>query len=203
MNTDYLSLSDLTVDTTIHNVTGPRTRLVVGVDLHLDLEMAGRTDDFAHTIDYFQVTEIIESFARYGKWSMLESLALALARTLLLPPAPGESRAPLEAVTLRMSRPALLGGRATPGLVLHRERRWCATERRVLGPGAAADIIAETRFTDVLRVRLTAGSSLDLPAGSIAVPLANISMSGESHASATTGPGVLLLLQSKRFDSPA
>jgi dihydroneopterin aldolase len=199
MHNDHITLQDLQVQAVIHALDPEgrrRTRLDLSIDLHLDLEPAGRADDFALTIDFFQVTDIITALAEHGRWWMLESLALTVARTLLLPPAPGEARAGLDGVTLRMCRPELMDGRAVPGIVMHRNRRWCTTERRVLGPGVAADIIAETRNTDLLRVRLTAGSSWRLPIDAFPVPLANVAIV-DDVVSSETFPGALLVVVRK------
>lgn len=198
MVTDCITLSDLHVDAVIHALdpdASRRTRLTVNLELHLDLEAAGRTDDFAHSVDFFQVTDIVETFAQHGRWWMLESMALAMARTLLLSPAPGEARAALESVTMRLTRPTLLGGRAVPGLVLERARRWCTTERRVLGPGVAADVIAETRQTDVLRVRLTPGARWQLPVDAHALPLTQLSVTEREIAADDFSGAVLVFVR--------
>jgi 7,8-dihydroneopterin aldolase/epimerase/oxygenase len=199
MHTDFITLRDLQVQAVIHAVDPDarrRTRLDLEIDLHLDLEPAGRADDFAFTIDFFQVNEIVRALAEHGRWWMLESLALTLARTLLLPPAPGEARSGIDGITLRMSRPELMDGLAVPGIVIHRPQRWCTTERRVLGPGVAADVIAETRNTDLLRVRLTAGSSWRLPVDAFPVPLANVAID-DNIVSSESFPGALLVVLRK------
>lgn len=196
---DQLTLTQLRVQGVLDadgSDTPTSTPLDVDLELHLDLETAGRTDDAGQSIDISQVATIVEAVAGDGHWALLESLGLAIARTLLLPPAPGETRTRLEAVTLRLRRPAWMRGHATPGVVLHRTRRWCTTERRVLGPGVAADVIAETRYLDLLRVRLTGGARWTPPAGARVVILGEASLDPtDAHALAT--PRVLLVVHRK------
>jgi len=194
---DQLTLSSLRVQGTLEG--SPRdgvlhdrteaptpTPLEVDLELHVDLESAGRTDDIAHTVDLALVARVVEAIATDGHWSLLETLGLAIVRTLLLPPAPGEARARIDALTLRIRRSAWMRSHATPGIVLHRARHWCTTERRVLGPGVAADIIAETRHTELFRVRLTPGARFTLPPGAVAIQLTDTLLDGRT----VTAPGL-------------
>jgi dihydroneopterin aldolase len=179
----------------VHDPPVP-TPLDLDLELHVDLEMAGRTNDPTQTVDLAQIVAVVKAIAEHGHWGLLESLALAIARTLLLPPAPGENRAGVEALTIRIRKPAWTRAHATPGVVLHRPKRWCATERRVLGPGVAADIIAETRSTELMRVRLTPGARWTLPPGACTVSLGQVEVRGE-RVSAKAAPGALLVVHRK------
>ena len=170
--------------------------LEVDLELDLDLEDAGRSDDLGASIDLSIVARVIETISAGGCWGTLESLGLSVARTLLLPPAPGVRRARVDAVTLRIRRPAWLRSHATPGIVLRRARSWCVTERRVLGLGIAADVIAETRTTELQRIRLGAGAHWQLPTGGQALVLGGVELDG-LVARATEGPGALLTVVRK------
>jgi dihydroneopterin aldolase len=172
------------------------TPLEVDLDLHLDLEEAGRADDLAHSVDLSLVAQVIETIAASGHWSTLESLGLCIVRTLLLAPAPGEARARVEAVTLRVRRPAWLRSHATPGIVLHRTRSWCTTERRVLGPGVAADVVAETRCTEIWRVRLTPGARWQVPERAEIITLVSATTDGRTVTS-PNHPGAILMVKRK------
>jgi len=172
------------------------TPLEVDLELHLDLEEAGRADDLSHSIDLSLVAKIIDTIAASGHWSTIESLGLCIVRTLLLAPAPGEARARVEAVTLRVRRPAWLRSHATPGIVLHRTRSWCTTERRVLGPGVAADVVAETPCTEIWRVRLTPGARWDIPVGAEILTLVSAKADGRVVTSPNL-PGAILMVKRK------
>ena len=172
------------------------TPLDLTLELNVDLEGAGRTEDPTQTIDLARVVSVVKLIAEQGHWALLESLGLAIARTLLLAPAPGELRARIDALTIRIRKPAWNRAHATPGVVLHRSSRWCTTERRVLGPGVAADVISETRYTTLLRVRLTKGARWNLPLGARAVVLAGADVRG-ALVEAPTSPGTLLVVHRK------
>lgn len=172
------------------------TPLDLNLELNVDLENAGRSEDPSQTVDLAKVVSIVKLISEQGHWALLESLGLAIARTLLLAPAPGEQRARIDALTLRLRKPAWNRAHATPGVVLHRSSQWCTTERRVLGPGVAADVIAETCYTTLLRVRLTQGARWNLPLGARAVVLARADVRG-SIVEAPSSPGVLLVVHRK------
>jgi dihydroneopterin aldolase len=172
------------------------TPLDLDLELHVDLENAGRSDDPSQTVDLAGVVSVVKLIAEQGHWALLESLGLAIVRTLLLPPASGELRAQVDSLTLRIRKPAWNRAHATPGVVFHRASRWCTTERRVLGPGVAADVIADTRYTTLLRVRLTKGARWNLPLGAQVVVLAHADVRG-SVVKAPSAPGALLVVHRK------
>jgi FolB domain-containing protein len=57
--------------------------VVISVSLHADLARAGRTDDFADTIDYRAVKKRIVALAEASQYRLIEALADAVARTCL------------------------------------------------------------------------------------------------------------------------
>lgn len=83
-------------------------RLRLRVALETDLEAAGATGLLWHSVDYGAIDDQIRFLATEGRFVLLESLALAVARFLLLPPAHGEHRAPIAAVEVTVEKPDIL-----------------------------------------------------------------------------------------------
>lgn len=57
--------------------------VVISVTLHTDLAEAGRTDDFADTVDYRAVKKRIVSLVEGSQFFLIEALATAVAKTCL------------------------------------------------------------------------------------------------------------------------
>jgi len=58
-------------------------RLVVNLDLSLDLKAAGRNDRLDLTLDYAQVVESLRDQASQGEFHLLEALASRLMQSLM------------------------------------------------------------------------------------------------------------------------
>jgi len=95
--------------------------LRISIVLDVGLETAGETGQLGHSVDYGALDGQIRFLAQEGRFVLLESLALAIARFVLLPPAEGERRAPVEAVEVRIDKPDILPD-ALPGVRLRRTR---------------------------------------------------------------------------------
>jgi dihydroneopterin aldolase len=93
--------------------------LHVTVVLEVGLETAGETGQLGHSVDYGEIDAQIRFLATEGRFVLLESLALTIARFVLLPPARGERRAPVDAVEVRIDKPGILPD-AVPGVRLRR-----------------------------------------------------------------------------------
>ena len=107
-------------------------------------------------IDLARVVSVVKLIAEQGHWALLESLD-SPSPPLPLAPAPGELRARIDALTIRIRKPVRTGPMPP--------RRGPAPQQPVVydraarsGPGVAADVISETRYTTLLRVRLTKGA---------------------------------------------
>lgn len=137
--------------------------LEIEARLGLSLEAAGERDDLAASIDYAAVMEQLTTIAVEGRWRLLESMALAMARCLLAPPLPSERRAQVERVELALRKPAVLGGRAVPGIRLCRDRSWLVLPSRELGPGVRVDVLQENAHNGAYRIHLAAGATFELP----------------------------------------
>jgi 7,8-dihydroneopterin aldolase/epimerase/oxygenase len=58
-------------------------RVVLAVELHLDLSRAGASDDLADTVDYEAVCELAEEIVRSRPFNLIEAMAEAVASSLL------------------------------------------------------------------------------------------------------------------------
>ncbi len=125
VNSDTIQLRELEVDCIIGINPSERThpqRLRVQLELSVDTEAAARSDRLEETVDYEFVAAQIQFVLHLGQFHLLESACHALCRTLLLPPTEAERRAPIESMTIRIDKPAGLGGRAVPCLQISRHR---------------------------------------------------------------------------------
>jgi dihydroneopterin aldolase len=59
-------------------------RLLLEIQLHLDLGLAAATDDLTKTINYFAVTQQLLKFGEGREWKLIEKLAEDIASTLLV-----------------------------------------------------------------------------------------------------------------------
>lgn len=143
----------------------PQT-LRLRVVMETDLEAAGETGHLWHSVDYGAIDSQIRFLATEGRFVLLESLALTIARFLLLRPAAGEHRASIRAVEVAIDKPDILPS-SVPGVRLHRtwwehdviadlpevfvRRRVLATgERRTAKEGAAWGLVGSTGRVDEL-----------------------------------------------------
>ncbi len=80
---------------------------------------------------------------------------------MLAPPAPGERRARIQELTLRLEKPYALAGHGVPSLEIHRSARdvTLAHERKPFG---TVDVIEETRHVGIYRLNLAPGRGIPL-----------------------------------------
>jgi dihydroneopterin aldolase len=144
--------------------------LHVTVTLEVGLERAGETGQLGHSVDYGALDGQIRFLATEGHFVLLESLALAIARFVLLPPAPGERRGEVDAVEVRIDKPGILPD-ALPGVRLRRTR-W------------DDEVIVDLPEVHVARRALADGEHTDAVAWGI------VGVTGLHHG--VTGPAVVL-----------
>jgi dihydroneopterin aldolase len=113
------------------------------------------------TVDYALTAEQIAFLLRSCRFRLLETAAHALARTLLAPPAPGERRAAVRDLMLRLTKPGALGGRAVPSLEIRRDAAW-VTMAREAKPFGTVDVIFETKDAGVYRLNIAPGRGIPL-----------------------------------------
>lgn len=156
---DRITLRDVAVDCIVGILQRERVtpqRLVVDLDLELSLDAVGQSGDLALGVDYADVAEQVRWLASEGQFYLLESLALAVVRMLLLPPLPTEARAPLHGVRVALRKPDVLGGNPVVGVEMHRD-----------GPGVDADPILSVPEMSLRRVPMGTPpiGALPLPGG--------------------------------------
>jgi 7,8-dihydroneopterin aldolase/epimerase/oxygenase len=120
---DSIFLHDLNVDCIIGANPPERhrtQRLVLQVELKLNVHSAASLDRLELTVDYESVSSQILFLLHLGQFRLLETACQVLCRTLLLAPCEGERRAAIEAVKIRVDKPEGLMGQATPGVEIVR-----------------------------------------------------------------------------------
>lgn len=139
--------------------------LEVDIELFLDLEPASG-GDLTLSVDYSVIYEQVRFLARHGRWRLIESLAFALARHLLSPPSPAESRRPIEAVSIALSKPEALQGRAIPHVRIHRPKSWCTLHAAPLEVGSLAiECLVASDEAGAYHLDLSPGQAFPIPKG--------------------------------------
>jgi dihydroneopterin aldolase len=136
-----------------------RQRLLVDAILHVDTRRASSEDRLDLSVDYEWVLMQIVFILKLGRFTLLETAAHTICRTLLLAPVDGEQRGGIRAVELSLRKPAALGGRAIPRLCVRRSVDDCATriEQRPFG---AVDVIHETKEAGFYRLLVHPGREI-------------------------------------------
>ncbi len=135
--------------------------LTLDVEMELDTAPAGETQRLRRTIDYAATASQLAFLLQSCRFDLLETAAHALTRYLLAPPALGEERARVQAVTLRLEKPLALAGRGVPSLEVHRDANdvQIAHEDKPFG---RVDIVAETRDVGIYRLNVAPGRGIPL-----------------------------------------
>jgi FolB domain-containing protein len=135
--------------------------LTLDVEMELDTGPAGETQRLRRTIDYALVASQLAFLLESCRFGLLETAAHALTRFLLAPPALGEERARVQAVTLRLEKPLALQGNGVPSLEVHRDANdvRLAHEEKPFG---TVDIVHETRDVGIYRLNIAPGRGIPL-----------------------------------------
>jgi FolB domain-containing protein len=153
---DVIRIRDLDVDCVVGLYPHERDAvqpLRLDVELHLDTELAARRERMAYSVDYAALCGELAFLLRHCRFRMLETAAHALCRYLLAPPAPGERRAQISRVRLRLIKPTALALRAIPSLQIERDAAWVDLEKEQKSFGTV-DIIHETRDAGIYRLNI-------------------------------------------------
>jgi dihydroneopterin aldolase len=166
MTSDWIVLSGMSLPCVLGLYDWERRNpqaLVAEVSLALDLDEAAG-GDLSASVDYAAVLRQVELIALAGRWRLLESMVAAMARHLLSSPAPGEARAQVEWVRIKVTKPDIFGGRAVPSVELARDRAWLAQRRfaRSDREGVTVESLTEAPDTGAYHVSLEPGAAWPL-----------------------------------------
>lgn len=164
MARDVIAIEGMRVDCVVGVYPTERNRvqpLEVSVRMELDTRRAGALERLSETIDYAATANQIAFLLRSCSFHMLETAARALTRLLLAPPAPGEPRARLQALTLRLTKPYALAGHGVPSLEVHRTAADVVLEKEHK-PFGTVDVIEETRDVGIYRLNVAPGRGIPL-----------------------------------------
>lgn len=153
---DVIAIEGLRVDCVVGVYPHERHRvqpLEISVRMTLDTRRAGASERLSQTIDYAATANQIAFLLRSCRFHMLETAARVLSRLLLAPPAPGERRARIQELTLRLTKPYALAGHGVPSLEIHRTASDVALEHETK-PFGTVDIVDQTREVGVYRLNV-------------------------------------------------
>lgn len=161
---DVIAIERLEVDCIVglypHEREVPQP-LQLDVRMFLDTEKAGTSQRLRRTVDYAATATQLAFLLQHCRFQMLETAAHALSRYLLAPPARGEERARVWAVTLRLTKPHALGGRGVPSLEIHRDAAGLRLGSEAK-PWGTVDVIHEIRDHGIYRLNVAPGQSIPL-----------------------------------------
>jgi FolB domain-containing protein len=161
---DFIELREIQVDCVVGIY--PRERHVaqplrLDVAMGLDTQKAARSESLSASVNYAAIAAQLGFLLRSCEFRMLETAAHALACYLLAPPAPGERRAQIQYVRIRLEKPLVLAGVAIPSLTIERERGFAEVTREHK-PFGTVEIIHETRDAGIYRLNVAPGASIPL-----------------------------------------
>ena len=83
---DAIIISDLEVAYRVGVPAAERRaaqRLLISVEMQTDFSKAAESDDIAHTIDYFELSQRLLGFGKGREWKLIEKLADDIAKMIL------------------------------------------------------------------------------------------------------------------------
>lgn len=161
---NWIEIEDYVVDAIVgigeeeQRVTQP-----VWIDLRLAVDPEGAEGgDLSKSVDYASVHDAVGFLVQQGRMLLIESLAFAIARLVLAPPAPGERRVAIESAMVRIRKPNVLGG-AVPGVRIERAADWCDLGTRMIPEKTWLDTLVQTPQGGAWRAHVEPGSSWKVP----------------------------------------
>ncbi len=162
--TDVLRLEALQVECIVgvhpHERELPQP-LVVDLEVAFSVQEAARRERLGLSMDYAEVESQVVFLLRNARFRLVESAAEAIARLLLVPPAPGERRASADRVRVVLRKPRALDGRAVPCITVDRRRDEVSFGREHK-PFGRVDVVFETPTVGIYRLHVEAGCSIPL-----------------------------------------
>lgn len=162
--TDVIAIEGLRIDCVVGVYPHERDRpqpLDVDVRITLDARRAGATERLSESVHYGSIANQLAFLLQSCRFYLLETAAHVLTRYLLAPPAPGERRARIEQVVLRLQKPYALAGHGVPSLEVTRHAREVSLEHERKSWGTV-DVVQETRRTGVYRLNIAPGDTIPL-----------------------------------------
>ncbi|MDW8363198.1 MAG: dihydroneopterin aldolase [Myxococcales bacterium] len=159
---DVLALTGLEVDCVVGvypHERGARQRLVVDLEMELDVEAAASQQSLRRSVDYHAMAAQLAFLLQSCEFRLLETAARALLRYVLAAPAASESRAPVQRARVTLTKPGALAGRGVPSVRLERDASWARyeIERKPFG---TVDVIDVTREAGIYRLNLAPGAAI-------------------------------------------
>jgi len=161
---DVIALEGLVVDCVVgvypHERDTPQP-LRVDLSMELDTRSAAEHQRLRESVDYAAIAGQVTFLLTACRFRMIETAAHAIARYLLLPPAKGERRAPIEALRLRLTKSFALAGRAIPHVEIYREADEYSpvVEASKFGD---VDVVFERRSIGIYRLNVAPGGTIPL-----------------------------------------
>lgn len=134
-----------------------KQRVLLDLTLMLDLSRAGRSGRITHTVDYSQVVDELSALLQFREYQLIEG-AVTEASAMLF-----GLHASIEEVSIRIEKPAALGGRARASVGIERRRSDFPRERAAIG-GTECEILLETHEAGLYLFAIDADKTLDLSA---------------------------------------
>jgi dihydroneopterin aldolase len=153
---DVLAISGLETECVVGVYPHERDRpqpLRVDLDLYVDTEHAAKSARLSRTVDYDRMAQEIVFLLKSCRFGLLETAAGALASYVLSPPGPGEQRAPVLGVRLKLIKPNALPRGAVASLEIRRESDWVKPLREETTFGNV-ETLFESREASIFRVNL-------------------------------------------------
>jgi FolB domain-containing protein len=153
---DVLAISGLETECVVGVYPHERDRqqpLRVDLDLYVDTEHAAKSAKLSRTIDYDRMTREIVFLLKSCRFGLIETAAGALASYVLAAPGPGEQRAHVLGVRLKLIKPHALPRGTEASLEIRRERDWVKITEEQTAFGNV-EVLFESREASIFRVNL-------------------------------------------------
>jgi len=157
-----ITIEELAVDCLIGCLDRERQRtqtIRVDLELEVDARDAARHDSLRRTWNYAELCDQVQFVLRAGRFYLLETAGQVLVRTLLLPPAPAESRPRVLAARVSLTKFGVLPGSARPRVDV-----WAAAEELEFGredkEWGSVEIIDESRLFGLYRLNVAPGQEI-------------------------------------------
>ncbi|MFT4654720.1 MAG: dihydroneopterin aldolase [Kangiellaceae bacterium] len=98
-----------------------KQRVIVDIELHTNLQQAGRSDNVADTLDYGKIAQRLADIADNASYQLLEALGEHMAKVLL-------DEFAAESVNLTINKPDILDNVTAVGIKIVRSRAQAAQQ---------------------------------------------------------------------------